>query len=79
MGWRTILDGREKAMRWFDFWGIAPPDEPDHNWAGITEFKRGFGGEPRSYAGTWEVTVRPMAARLFAIADLARRRARRAA
>ena len=77
--WRSILDARDAGSTRFDLWGVAPPDAPaDHPWTGITAFKSGFGGEPRSYAGTWEVTVRPMAARLFAIADSVRRRARRA-
>lgn len=71
--WRAILDGRSKGMRWFDFWGVAPPDQPDHKWAGITEFKRGFGGELHTRSGTWELTVRPVSARLFTVAQALRR------
>lgn len=71
--WRTILDGRERGLRFFDFWGVAPPDQPDHKWAGITEFKRGFGGELHARAGTWEVAVQPVRARLFSIAQALRR------
>jgi hypothetical protein len=71
--WRAILDGRAKGMRCFDFWGVAPPDQPDHAWAGITEFKRGFGGELHSRSGTWEVSVRPVSARLFTVAQALRR------
>lgn len=71
--WRTILDAREKGMRCFDFWGVAPPDQPNHSWAGITAFKRGFGGELHSRAGTWELTVRPLAARMFSLAQTLRR------
>lgn len=63
--WRTILDAREKGLRWYDFWGIAPPDEPGHAWRGITEFKRGFGGEVHSRAGTWEFPVRRLRAGLL--------------
>ncbi len=71
--WRAILDGRDKGLRWFDFWGIAPPGQPGHSWAGITEFKRGFGGEVHSRAGTWEIPVRPLRARLFTVAQALRR------
>ena len=28
----------------YDFWGVAPPGQADHAWAGISEFKRKFGG-----------------------------------
>jgi lipid II:glycine glycyltransferase (peptidoglycan interpeptide bridge formation enzyme) len=72
--WQTILDAREQGRRLFDFWGAAPPDAgPEHPWSGITYFKSGFGGEPQSYAGTWELTVRPVAARLFSLAHGLRR------
>jgi lipid II:glycine glycyltransferase (peptidoglycan interpeptide bridge formation enzyme) len=68
--WEAINDARADGRTRFDFWGAAPPEAgPEHEWSGITEFKRGFGGEPQSYAGTWELTVRPLAARLFALVD----------
>jgi lipid II:glycine glycyltransferase (peptidoglycan interpeptide bridge formation enzyme) len=28
----------------YDFWGVGPADEPNHPWANISTFKRGFGG-----------------------------------
>jgi lipid II:glycine glycyltransferase (peptidoglycan interpeptide bridge formation enzyme) len=72
--WQTILDARSEGRTRFDFWGAAPPDAgADHPWAGITAFKRGFGAEPKTYAGTWEVVVRPIAARLFTLVRAARR------
>jgi lipid II:glycine glycyltransferase (peptidoglycan interpeptide bridge formation enzyme) len=67
--WQAIVDARAVGRQWFDFWGAAPPDAgADHPWAGITEFKRGFGGTPESFAGTWELDVHPMRARLFGLA-----------
>jgi lipid II:glycine glycyltransferase (peptidoglycan interpeptide bridge formation enzyme) len=72
--WQAIVDARREGRERFDFWGAAPPDAPPgHPWSGITEFKRGFGGEHESYAGTWELTVRPLASRLFSLARAARR------
>ncbi|MDQ2960990.1 MAG: peptidoglycan bridge formation glycyltransferase FemA/FemB family protein [Candidatus Dormibacteraeota bacterium] len=71
--WQTILDAKADGRRRFDFWGAAPPGAgPDHPWSGITAFKRGFGAVPETYAGTWELTVRPLAARLFTLARAAR-------
>lgn len=42
-----------EIMRWakargyesYDLYGIAPPDRPDHRWAGFSSFKRKLGGE----------------------------------
>jgi lipid II:glycine glycyltransferase (peptidoglycan interpeptide bridge formation enzyme) len=72
--WQAILDARREGRTRFDFWGAAPPDAgPDHPWSGITDFKRGFGGERETYPGTWELPVRPITARLFALARALRR------
>jgi len=37
---------RCKAMghEWYDLWGIAPENDPDHPWQNITSFKRKLGG-----------------------------------
>jgi lipid II:glycine glycyltransferase (peptidoglycan interpeptide bridge formation enzyme) len=56
--WFLAMDAREQGLRRFDFWGVAPPNAgKDHPWAGFTEFKQSFGGEPVDYAGTWELPV----------------------
>ncbi len=71
--WQAIVDARREGRTRFDFWGAAPADAgPEHPWAGITDFKRGFGAERVDLAGTWELTVRPLAARLFSLARGAR-------
>lgn len=50
-----ILDAKEQGQRTFDSLGVAPPDQPDHEWAGLTEFKKSFGGRYKQLLGTWEV------------------------
>jgi peptidoglycan pentaglycine glycine transferase (the first glycine) len=35
---------KARGYRWYDLWGVAPVDQPDHPWAHISEFKRKFGG-----------------------------------
>lgn len=56
--WRMIVDAKSSGMQHFDFWGVAPEDQPDHKWAGITKFKMGFGGERVSTIGTWDMPIK---------------------
>lgn len=54
----AIFDAKEKGLKAFDFWGIAPDDAPkDHPWAGFTAFKKSFGGFARTYAGTYDLIL----------------------
>ncbi|OGH69575.1 MAG: hypothetical protein A3C90_02550 [Candidatus Magasanikbacteria bacterium RIFCSPHIGHO2_02_FULL_51_14] len=43
--WEAIREAKRRGMKWYNFWGIAPADASKHHpFAGITHFKRGFGG-----------------------------------
>ena len=54
----SIFDAKEKGLKYFDFWGIAPDNAPaDHPWAGFTQFKKSFGGFARTYSGTWDLPL----------------------
>ena len=54
----SLFDAKEKGLKYFDFWGIAPDGAPaNHPWAGFTRFKKSFGGFARSYAGTWDLPL----------------------
>ena len=55
-----ILDAKANGQKEFDFYGIAPPDQPNHRWAGFTQFKQSFGGFTRAYLGTWELPVKKL-------------------
>ena len=39
-----MLDARAAGMDRLDMWGVGPEDQPDHQWAGFSRFKRSFGG-----------------------------------
>ena len=43
--WKAILIAKERKCKFFDFMGIAPPDNKKHNLAGVTDFKLKFGGK----------------------------------
>lgn len=50
--WFEINRGGKDGYQTYDFWGIAPIDDEAHPWAGITRFKKGFGGTIITYPGT---------------------------
>lgn len=57
---QLILDAREKGLKSFDFWGIAPDGAPKtHPWAGFTAFKKTFAGKEVKHAGTYDVVLKP--------------------
>lgn len=49
MVWTALEDAKKAGDEFFDLWGVAPPDQLNHPWAGISIFKQGFGGILVSY------------------------------
>lgn len=56
--WRMITDAKSVGLTKFDFWGAAPDDSAHHKWAGITAFKKGFGGKRITTLGTWDIPIK---------------------
>lgn len=57
LAWQTMIDAKHAGLKRFDFFGVAPPDQPNHPWAGFSHFKQSFGGEIVERIGTWEIPV----------------------
>lgn len=55
--WHAIRYAKAKGYKEYDFWGVSPEDEPNHNWAGVTRFKKQFGGEVRRYIGAYDLPI----------------------
>lgn len=55
---RMILDAKKSGKIEFDFFGIAPPNQANHQWSGFTHFKQSFGGQTKEYIGTWELPTK---------------------
>ena len=57
--WKIMCDAAEAGYKHYDLFGIAPLNQPNHPWAGITQFKLGFGGRIVEYPGTFERALQP--------------------
>ncbi|MFN7160505.1 MAG: lipid II:glycine glycyltransferase FemX [Candidatus Gracilibacteria bacterium] len=58
--WKAITYAKEVlGSKIYDFLGIGSA-ENDAALAGVTEFKRKFGGQERGFVGTFEIRVKPM-------------------
>jgi dTDP-4-amino-4,6-dideoxygalactose transaminase/lipid II:glycine glycyltransferase (peptidoglycan interpeptide bridge formation enzyme) len=47
--WRVIQEAKRRGCTLYNFWGISPAGRPKHPWAGLSLFKKGFGGFSEAY------------------------------
>src|SRR3989338_2955048 len=72
--WELIKEAKQKGMETNDWWGVAPLEAvEDHPWAGISRFKRGFGGIEFQSPGTYDVIGKPFRYHLYQLARRFRR------
>ncbi|PJC42868.1 MAG: hypothetical protein CO040_02210, partial [Candidatus Pacebacteria bacterium CG_4_9_14_0_2_um_filter_36_8] len=55
--WAAIQEAKLRDCKRYNFWGIAPKDETNHRFAGVSLFKRGFGGEEIAYLPAQDLPV----------------------
>jgi len=55
--WKAILEAKKRGCKYHNFWGIAPTDNKKHPWAGLTLFKKGFGGYKKEYVKTQDLVL----------------------
>jgi lipid II:glycine glycyltransferase (peptidoglycan interpeptide bridge formation enzyme) len=67
--WEAIREAKRRAMKIYDFLGIAPPNVKNHPWAGVTEFKKKFGGREITYPPAFDVVYRPLLYRAMRLAQ----------
>ncbi len=57
--WTAIREAKRRECKTFNFWGISPDDQPKHPWAGLSLFKKGFGGRAESYVPAQDLIIKP--------------------
>lgn len=71
--WEIIKEAKSRDCKEYDFFGIAPTDDEKHSWAGVSRFKKQFGGRQAATLGSWDMVFSPLKYWLFKIAEKIRR------
>ncbi|HPM39170.1 MAG TPA: peptidoglycan bridge formation glycyltransferase FemA/FemB family protein [Candidatus Pacearchaeota archaeon] len=50
--WEAIKEAKTRGCRLYNFWGVIPEATKNHPWAGLSLFKKGFGGFEKEYVKT---------------------------
>lgn len=57
--WEIIKHLKQLGLERYNFWGIAPNNDPKHPWAGLSLFKQGFGGYCENYLHAQDLPLKP--------------------
>lgn len=63
--WKAIQDAKAQGFKKYDFFGVAPPNNSKHSWAGVTQFKTRFGGTRTQYPKAMELPLKKMLYSLY--------------
>ena len=55
--WEAIKEAKKRNCFAYNFWGIVPENKKNHPWAGLSLFKKGFGGYEKSYVKTQDFPI----------------------
>lgn len=65
--WEAICDAKKHGFKHYDFLGIAPSEAKNHPWAGVTDFKKKFGGREVKYPTAFDIIYRPFVYKLMKV------------
>ncbi len=74
--WQVIQDLKAEGYERYNLWGIAPPDQPNHRYAGVTTFKTGFGGEKVTFIHAHDIIIDSLRYQLNLIVENIRKKKR---
>lgn len=59
--WEAIKYFKSRQFSLYNFWGVSPKDMPNHPWANLSLFKRGFTDEEMQFMHAHDYIVSPFA------------------
>ena len=74
--WQVIRDAKAAGLKRYNLFGIAPHGATHHRYAGVTTFKKGFGGEEVNYIPAHDLVVNPIRYQLTKSFELIRKKKR---
>ncbi|MFA5158244.1 MAG: peptidoglycan bridge formation glycyltransferase FemA/FemB family protein [Patescibacteria group bacterium] len=72
--WEIIKEAKKCGLKYYDFFGISPEGDEKHSWAGVSRFKRQFGGADFTSLGSWDMGFSPFKYQIFKMAEKIRRK-----
>ena len=72
--WEMIKEAKSRCKDEYNFLGIAPNDDQNHPWAGITRFKKQFGGKQVDIVGSYDLVFKSIEYKAFKMAEKIRRK-----
>lgn len=70
--WEAIKEAKRRNKKVYNFWGVVPPDKPNHPWQGLTLFKMGFGGRRINFIHSQDLPLKSSYWRTFLIESIIR-------
>lgn len=74
--WQAIQDAQSAGIARLNLWGTAPPDTPQHRYAGVTTFKHGFGGDNIAYLPPHDIVIQPLRYKINYLIETVRKKRR---
>lgn len=75
--WQVIRDLKALGIKRYNLWGIAPPNQPEHRYAKVTTFKKGFGGEIVEFVPAQDLVINHLLYQVDYLVETARRKRRK--
>lgn len=55
--WEAMKEAKKRGMTRYNLWGVAPEDQKQHRFTGLSIFKRGFGGADFEYLHAHDLVI----------------------